>query len=640
MIQIAILELINRPETLKNLSKEQLEVLAAELRHEIIEQVAKTGGHLASNLGVVELTIALLDAYNPSEDVIVWDVGHQSYAYKLLTGRYDRFDTLRQLGGISGFPKRDESPYDHFGTGHSSTSISAALGFAKARDLRKSNEKVLAVIGDGALTGGLAWEALNNASHLRTNMTVILNDNQMSISNNVGALATHLSKLRLQPLYRKVESKAKTVIQNLPMGGQTLSRTAEGIMHGVTHLMASKTGIIFEEMGFTYIGPIDGHDIGLMIEVFKSVQQIDGPVLVHVLTKKGKGYEYAENNARAFHGVASFQIEDGYIEKSSGGITYTRAFSDALVEEAERDERIVAITAAMPDGTGLTKFSERFPDRFYDVGIAEQHAVTFAAGLAAAGMKPVVAAYSTFFQRAYDQIVHDVCIQNLPVIFAIDRAGLVGDDGSTHHGVFDLSFMRHIPNMVVAAPSDASELKAILGLAVKHDGPFAIRYPRGAAPAPPIHTEPQQFSIGKAEVLAEGEDVCIIAVGSAVNYSLQALDAIKDAGISVRLVNARFVKPLDTDVVLESAMRCKNLVLVEENTIQGGFGSAVIEYLSAAGICDVRVKQIGICDEFVEHGDCDILREHCELDPAHIAQSVIELVSQSKNAERVLSPGK
>lgn len=569
---------------------------------------------------MVELTTALCATYDLPQDTIVWDVGHQCYAYKLLTGRSDSFDTLRQFGGISGFPKREESPFDSFGTGHSSTSISAALGFAKARDLRGSSEQVVAVIGDGALTGGLAWEALNNASHLKTNLTVILNDNEMSISKNVGALATHLSKLRMLPLYRKVENKAKTVIENLPMGGKTLSRTAEGILHGVTHLIATQSGVMFEEMGLTYLGPIDGHDIDLMIEILSNVKHIKGPVLVHVLTTKGKGYEYAENNSRRFHGTAPFRIHDGELEESPGVPTYTGTFGDALVELAERDERIVAITAAMPDGTGLNKFAQRFPDRFFDVGIAEQHAVTFAAGLAASGLRPVVAAYSTFFQRAYDQIVHDVCLQKLPVVFAIDRAGLVGDDGPTHHGAFDLSYLRHIPNMVIGAPADAVELRGMLALALEHEGAFAVRYPRGSVSEPPLHSGDVSLRVGAADVLAEGDDVCIMAVGSMVAPSLRAVEILGKSGVSASLVNARFVKPLDAEVIINFAKRCRRLVLVEENAVQGGFGSAVAELLTDAGVYDVKIKQIGLPDKFIVHGDRPILRELHGLTPEHIAR--------------------
>jgi len=621
-----MLDQINRPSDLKALSREELRQLADEVRQEIIAQVSKSGGHLASNLGVVELTTALYAVYDLPEDIVIWDVGHQCYAHKILTGRRERFGTLRQFEGISGFPRRDESPCDRFGTGHASTSISAALGFAKARDLRGSKERIIAIIGDGALTGGMAMEALNNVGQLKTDLTVILNDNEMSISPNVGAIAAHLSKLRMRPLYRRVEKRAKNVVENLPMGGKTLSRTAEGILHGVTHLMAAQTGIMFEEMGFTYLGPIDGHDMELLIEIFTNVKKLEGPVFVHVLTTKGKGYEHAENDATVFHGVPSFEVKNGKVGKTPGGITFTEAFADHMVRLGEENPKVVAITAAMPDGTGLQKFAERFPDRFYDVGIAEQHAVTFAAGLAAAGLRPVVAVYSTFLQRAYDQIVHDVCLQNLPVVFAIDRAGIVGDDGATHHGTFDLSYLRHIPNMTIAAPSDAFELREMLSLALEHDGPFAIRYPRG--PSPIIPREAAEMALGKAEVLAEGEDVCIMAVGSAVNLSLRAMEILAETGVSATLVNARFVKPLDEELIIELAKRCPRLVLVEENAVQGGFGSAVIELLASEGICDVQVRQVGLSDEFVAHGARPVLRELHGLDPDHIARVAADLVTK------------
>lgn len=610
---------------MKCLSSEQLKELASEIREEIIAQVAKTGGHLASNLGVVELTLAMCAAYDLPEDVLIWDVGHQCYAHKLLTGRYEQFDTLRQFGGISGFPKRDENPYDRFGTGHASTSISAALGFAKARDIQGTSEHIIAVIGDGSLTGGMAWEALNNAGQLKTNLVVVLNDNQMSISKNVGAMSTHLANLRMQPFYRRVEKRAKSVIENLPMG-ETLSRTAEGLLHGVTHLMAAQTGIIFEELGFKYFGPIDGHDTDLLTETFRKLKTFDGPVLVHVVTTKGKGYELAENNARRFHGVSPFHVENGEAESLPSGKSFTEVFSDAVVELGEQDERIVAITAAMPDGTGLSKFAERFPSRFFDVGIAEQHAVTFAAGLAAGGLRPVVAIYSTFLQRAYDQIIHDVCLQNLPVIFAIDRAGLVGDDGPTHHGAFDLSFLRHVPNIVIAAPSDATELREMLRLALKHDRPFAIRYPRGSSADIPSHAEMQPMSVGTSEVLVDGDDVCILAVGSTVNISLKAVEILRRQEISVALVNARFVKPLDEETILRYARRCRRLIVVEENSVQGGFGSAIVELLAGECICDVAVRQVGLPDEFIGHGAQTLLRQFHGLEPEHIARVASELV--------------
>lgn len=602
------------------------------MRETIIQVVSKTGGHLASSLGAVDLTIALHAIYESPKDKIIWDVGHQSYAHKILTGRYDRFGTLRQYDGISGFPRRSESRHDAFGTGHSSTSISAALGFAKARDLNGTDEEVVAVIGDGALTGGQAMEALNNAGQLGSKMCVILNDNEMSISPNVGALATHLSKLRALPIYRRVEDRAKSVVENLPVGGKTLSRTAEGILHGVTRLIGSQTGVIFEEMGFTYLGPIDGHDIGLMLEILNAVKTMDEPVVVHVITKKGKGYEHAENDSRSFHGTPPFEITNGEAEPSKGGQTFTGAFGDALADLAERDERIIGITAAMPDGTGMTKFAERFPHRFFDVGIAEPHAVTFAAGLAASGLRPVVAVYSTFLQRAYDQLVHDVCLQDLPVIFAVDRAGLVGEDGPTHHGAFDLSYLRHVPNLVVAAPSDIIELRAMLELAVDHPGPVAIRYPRGSSPILPSHADVSALSVGVSEVLGNGDSVCILAVGSMVHPSLKAREILAESGISAALINARFVKPLDSEVIVSFARKCRRLVLVEENTIRGGFGAAVMELLAEAAVTGVEVRQIGLPDEFAVHGKVSTLREHYRLDAEHIAAVAAELVGVGEGA--------
>jgi len=631
---MAILETITGPEDIRRLSRGQLGLLAEEIRQVIVEQVAKTGGHLASNLGVVELTIALHSVFDPTKDIIIWDVGHQCYPHKLLTGRAHCFNTLRQFGGIAGFPRRDESPCDAFGTGHASTSISAALGFAKARDLRGSDERVVAIIGDGALTGGQAMEAMNNAGQLKTNLTVILNDNEMSISKNVGALATHLSKLRMLPLYRKMETKAKNVIESLPMGGKTLSRTAEGILHGVTHLMAAQTGIVFEEMGFAYLGPIDGHDIDLLTEVFTNVRNIEGPVLVHVLTTKGKGYEYAENNSRIFHGVSGFRVQDGEFEESACRPTYTDVFGDTLVELAKEDSRIVAITAAMPDGTGLSKFAQQFPERFFDVGIAEQHAVTFAASLAASGFRPVVAIYSTFLQRAYDQIVHDVCLQKLPVVFAIDRAGIVGNDGPTHHGAFDLSYLRHIPNMVVAAPADGFELRQMLRLAINHNGPFSIRYPREAAPELHSGLQEREMALGMAEVLANGDDVCILAVGSAVAICRQAVEMLRRHEISACLVNARFVKPLDSEIIISLARKHRCLLLVEENSKQGGFGSAVLELLAGSGIDNIRVKQVGLPDEFVAHGNQQLLRELHGFEPEHIARVAADLIGRPLESQR------
>ena len=624
-----VLDRIKSPTDLKQLSEVERKYLADEIRALIIDVVSKTGGHLASNLGVVELSIAVHTAFDSPKDKIIWDVGHQSYAHKILTGRKDSFGTLRQSGGLSGFTKRSESEHDAFGAGHASTSISAALGFAKARDLRGTNEHVVAVIGDGAMTGGLALEGLNNAEQLKTDVIVILNDNKMSIAENVGALAVHLSKLRMLPLYQKVESRAKDLVEKIP-AGKTLFRTAEGISHGVVRLLASKAGAVFEELGFTYLGPIDGHNIELMIEVFESAKKLRGPLLIHVVTKKGRGYEFAENNARAFHGITRFDVSEGTVEDSSGYTSYAKAFGDALVKLASEDPRIVAITAAMPDGTGLAEFAETFPERFFDVGIAEAHAVTFAAGLAAAGLRPVVACYSTFLQRAYDQIVHDVCLQNLPVVFAIDRAGLVGEDGPTHHGAFDLSYLRHIPGMVLCSPRDTNELKNLLLTALTHNGPVAIRYPRGGGPSPFESAPPQVLSIGRGEQLIEGEDAAIIAVGSMVHPSVIAATLLADEGISATVINARFVKPLDEDLILNVLKEGIPTVVVEENTVVGGFGSAVLELAAMHGCYLNRIRCLGIPDTFIEHGSIDKLRYKLGLTATGIAQAVRELVQKDE----------
>ncbi|MGQ9455828.1 MAG: 1-deoxy-D-xylulose-5-phosphate synthase [Armatimonadota bacterium] len=624
---LRILDRISSPADLKRLSDVQRRHLADEIRALIIDTVSKTGGHLASNLGAVELSIALHTAFDSPKDKIIWDVGHQSYAHKILTGRKDRFTTLRQSGGLSGFTRRDESEHDPFGAGHSSTSISAALGLAKARDLRGSDEHIVAVVGDGAMTGGLALEGLNNAEQLKTDVIVVLNDNKMSIAENVGALAVHLSKLRMLPLYQKVESRAKDLVEKIPVG-KTLFRTAEGISHGVVRLLASKAGAVFEELGFTYLGPIDGHNIELMVEVFESAKRLRGPLLIHVITKKGRGYEFAENNARVFHGIAGFDVSEGTIEHSSGNSSYTKVFGNTLVQIASEDPRIVAITAAMPDGTGLAGFASAFPDRFFDVGIAEAHAVTFAAGLAAGGLRPVVACYSTFLQRAYDQVIHDVCLQRLPVVFAIDRAGLVGEDGSTHHGVFDLSYLRHIPNMVVSAPKDADELCNLLLTALNHEGPVAIRYPRGESPIPPQSEHSQLLEIGKGEKIADGNDAVIIAIGSMVYPALAAARMLANEGIYATVINARFVKPLDEDLIIRALELHLPTLVVEDNVVAGGFGSAVLELAAAYGCRVDLIKCLGVPDVFIEHGSLHELRKSLGLTSAGIAQTVMSMIGE------------
>jgi 1-deoxy-D-xylulose-5-phosphate synthase len=619
------------------MSREQLQQLAAEIRETIIETLSRTGGHLASNLGTVELTIALHSVWQMPQDKIIWDTGHQAYAHKLLTGRLERFGTLRQYGGISGFLRRDESEYDVWGAGHAGTAISAALGFAKARDLRGSNERVVAVVGDAALTAGMALEALNNAAEAKTDLTVVLNDNEMSIAENVGALATFLSRLRAQPWYQRAEHRAKEVLEGLPGKARILAKHARGLKHGITHIVAPEnTGAIFEEMGFEYIGPLDGHDIDLLIDVFSHAKELKGPVLIHVITVKGKGYEFSEADARRYHGVTPFCVHDGKMEKKAGGETYTQVFADELIRIAEENPKVVGITAAMPDGTGLVKFQEKFPERYFDVGIAEQHAVTFAAGLAAEGMVPVAAIYSTFLQRAFDQVLHDVAIQNLHVVLALDRGGLVGDDGATHHGVFDLSYLRLIPNVVIMAPKDGDELRAMLRFAVAHDGPVAIRYPRGSVPAMDWGVSDSPIELGKAEIVREGSDAVIFAIGSMVATAFAAVQQLEQEGMRVALVNARFAKPLDKETILRFAQRVPRFVLVEENTVCGGFGAAVLELLAHEGIADVQVKHLGVPDEFIEHGSVDILRRLAGLSAEHIVEAVRALCKSPRKAHAAL----
>jgi 1-deoxy-D-xylulose-5-phosphate synthase len=633
---VRLLETLRSPADLESLSREQLRQLAAEIRETIIETLSRTGGHLASNLGTVELTIALHSVWRMPEDKIIWDTGHQAYAHKLLTGRLKHFGTLRQYGGISGFLRRDESEYDVWGAGHAGTAISAALGFAKARDLRRSTERVVAVVGDAALTAGMALEALNNAAEVKTDLTVVLNDNEMSIAENVGALATFLSRLRAQPWYQRVEHRAKEVLEGLPGKARLLAKHAKGIKHGITHIIAPEnTGAIFEEMGFEYIGPLDGHDIDLLIDVFSHARDLKGPVLIHVITVKGKGYEFSEADARRYHGVTPFCIHDGKMEKKTGGQTYTEVFADELVRIAEQNPKVVGITAAMPDGTGLTKLQQRFPERYFDVGIAEQHAVTFAAGLAAEGIIPVAAIYSTFLQRAFDQVLHDVAIQKLHVVLALDRGGLVGDDGATHHGVFDLSYLRLIPNVVIMAPKDGDELRAMLRFAIAFDGPIALRYPRGAVPAIDWGVPESPIELGKAEVLRDGSDVAVFAIGSMVATAFAAVKQLEQEGISAALINARFAKPLDRETILRFAQRVPRFVLVEENTVCGGFGAAVLELLAQEGVAGVQVKHLAVPDEFIEHGSVDVLRRLAGLSAEHIVDAARALCGAS-HRERLL----
>lgn len=616
-----LLERINEPHALKSCTLDELSQLARELRRYIIDTVSKTGGHLAPSLGTVELTLALHRAFDCPEDKIVWDVGHQAYAHKILTGRREAFAGLRQKGGITGFPKREESVYDAFGTGHSSTSISAALGMAAARDIAGEHYRIAAVIGDGALTGGEAFEGLNNAGTLGKDIIVILNDNGMSIAPNVGAMSEYLSRFRVAPGYHRAKQDIKNFLKSIPHIGERVYRTAEHIKDGVRSALVP--GGLFTDMGFHYIGPLDGHNIALLLDVFEQAKQLKGPLLIHVETCKGKGYAPAEKAPDKFHGIGRFDVADGTTLKKAGAKpTYTSVFGKALLEAAEEDADVVAITAAMPDGTGLRAFSEKYPTRFFDVGIAEQHATTFAAGLAAAGRKPVLALYSTFAQRAYDQILHDVCLQNLHVVFALDRAGFVGEDGATHHGVFDYSYLRHLPNMKVLAPKDENELGRMLKTALSLEGPVALRYPRGEGLGASLEEPFTPLESLAAEVLEEEGEIALLAVGSMVDAAQKTAKLLKEEELSAAVVNMRTVKPLDEELLHRMAHEKKMLVTMEENALAGGFGSAVLEALADAGLL-VPVVRFGIGDAFIEQGKPQELLEMAGLLPEQMARSIL-----------------
>ncbi len=610
------------PSDLRNLSLEELRELAQEVRDYIIQTTSRNGGHVGPSLGVVELTIALLRVFDPPTDTIVWDIGHQGYAWKILTDRKERFHTLRQHRGVSGFLRREESVYDAFGAGHSSTSISAALGFRVAKDLRGDRSYVVAVIGDGAMSAGMAFEALNNAGHLRPErFIVVLNDNEMSISPNVGALSTYLNRIISGHFVQESRQKIKRFLKHFGETPLRFMKLTEEFFKGLI-----SPGIIFEELGFNYIGVIDGHDLPSLEKTLQNVKEIRGPVLLHVVTKKGKGYRPAEEDPVKWHGVAPYKVESGEIIKKPSPPTWTSVFGKAIVELAEMDERVVVITPAMKEGSGLVEFAERFPDRFFDVGIAEQHAATFAAGLACEGYRPVAAYYSTFLQRAYDQVIHDIALQNLPVVLAIDRGGLVGDDGPTHHGSFDLSYLRCVPNMVVSAPKDEQELRDLLYTALRYDAPFAIRYPRGAAYGVPTEGF-REIEVGSWEELLEGEEVVILAVGYPVYQALRAAEKLHREGIKVGVVNARFVKPLDEKLLLSLTHRYEALITVEDNTVVGGFGSAVLEFLAGKGILK-RVVSLGLPDRFVEHGNQNLLRKLVGISAEGIERAVREILSR------------
>jgi len=631
-----LLEKIGCPEDLKQLKEEELASLAEEVRRFLLDTVSSTGGHLASNLGCVELTLALHYCFDSPADRIIWDVGHQAYTHKILTGRREVFHTQRQYKGISGFPKRCESPHDAFGAGHSSTSISAGLGMAAANGIAGRDSKVIAVIGDGSLTGGIAFEGLNQAGHLRKNLIVVLNDNDMSISKNVGAFSAFISRKLTGRYYRELKKEIQSLLKGIPaIGGNILhfAKRAENSLKGFL-----TPGTLFEALGFDYVGPIPGHDLPQLIEVFRNCRTVEGPILIHVMTTKGKGYAPAEKDPDIFHGIGPFDIGTGKTKAAKGGAgSYTSVFGNTLLRLGEEDARVVAITAAMPDGTGLTPFAKAFPERFFDVGIAEQHALTFAAGLAAEGFRPVAAIYSTFAQRAYDQVFHDVCLQGLPVTLALDRGGLVGDDGPTHHGVFDLSFLRHLPEMTVMAPKDENELQHMVKTAVCCGRPISLRYPRGAGYGVPLDTDLKELEIGKGETLAEGDDLAILAVGVTVFPALEAARLLSADGIRATVVNARFVKPLDRELLLAAAGRTGCLLTVEENALQGGFGSAVLELLETAGRFDVRVKRLGIPDRFVEHGSQAQLRSDLGLDAAGIAAAARALLERRASATAPLA---
>ena len=624
---MSLLESIQSPVDLKKLPANRLPEVAEELRRIIIETCAKNGGHVAPSLGVVELTLALHRVFTTPEDKIVWDVGHQAYAHKLLTGRRDSFKTLRTLNGISGFPKRHESPHDAFDVGHSSTSISAATGLAVARDLDGRSSKVIAVIGDGSMTGGIAYEGINHAGHLDKDLIVILNDNEMSIAENVGALSNFLSRTASSEFVHRMKKDVETFLKRMDMGKGVL-RIAHKMEESFKGLLTP--GMLFEAFGFDYIGPIDGHDLPNLIETLENVKTFNDAVLIHVLTKKGKGYKPAEDNPSLFHGVGPFEIETGKVLKGKGGAaSYTAVFGSTISKLAAEDERIVAITAAMPDGTGLTGFSREYPERFFDVGIAEQHGVTFAAGMAAEGRRPVFAVYSSFLQRAYDQVFHDVCLQNLPVTFALDRGGVVGSDGPTHHGAFDISYLRHLPNMVLMAPKDENELQHMLMTATSLDRPAAVRYPRGNGYGVPLDQELKSLPLGRAEMLQAGRDGALLALGTMVYPALEAARALEEQqGLSFTVVNARFVKPLDEMMILELAQKHGRLVTLEENVLQGGFGTAVLELLEEKGLTGVRVLRLGYPDKYIPQGEQHELRSMLGLDAAGIAASVKEFCNR------------
>lgn len=622
-----ILDKINKPNDIKRIDPEEYEQLAHEIRQFLIDSISKTGGHLASNLGVVELTMALHIVFDLPTDKLIWDVGHQSYTHKILTGRKNQFNKLRKYGGMSGFPKRNESDYDAFDTGHSSTSISAGLGYASARNITGEDYHVISVIGDGALTGGMAYEALNNASSLKKNFIIVLNDNSMSISENVGGISRILDDVRSSYSYYDLKEDVKNTLHKLPNGDalvEKIKKTKSNIKQFIV------PGQIFEDMGIQYLGPVDGHNIHKLIKIFNIAKRVDSPVLVHVVTQKGHGYAPAEKNPSRFHGIGPFDIKTGKSLSVGKGESYSAVFSRKICDIAKNDRSVVAITAAMPDGTGLDRFKKWFPDRFFDVGIAEEHAVTFSAGLAAGGMKPVFAVYSSFLQRAFDQILHDVCMQQLHVVFAIDRAGLVGSDGETHQGIFDLSFLSVIPNMTIIAPKNGWELENALEFALEHFyGPIAIRYPRGCAYTG-LSEYVQPIEYGKSELIHEGSHICLMAVGNMMETALTTGERLKEYNIDATIVNARFVKPIDEDMICDIADEHELLVTLEENVYTGGFGEAVSRYTQMNGL-NIRTLGIALPDDYIEHGNVDILKHEAGIDAEAVFDRIMETIADMKN---------
>ena len=618
---------INSPVDLKKLKREHLPTLAEEIRDTLLQGISKTGGHLGSNLGVVELTLAMHYVFDSPIDKFVWDVGHQSYVHKLLTGRKDQFDSLRQYKGLCGFSKREESEHDHWNVGHGGTSITAALAFAKARDLKKEKNKIIAVIGDGSFTAGMAFEGLNHTGHLKPDLIVILNDNEMSISNNVGGMSKHLSQIMTGQVMTKIKKEVDQILLSIPGIGKEVSDYAHRLDDLVTGMFIP--GRLFEDLGFRYMGPLDGHDTNLLIDNLETASELKGPTLIHVITRKGKGYEVAEEKADVWHGAKPFDIATGEFKKGlKSPPAYTNVFADTLIELAKEDEKIIGITAAMPDGTGISKFGKVFPDRTFDVGMAEQHGVGYGGALSIEGFRPVIAIYSTFMQRAYDQIVHDIVGMNLPVTLAMDRAGIVGEDGATHQGLFDIAFLRTLPNMVIMAPKDENELRHMLKTSIYHPGPSSIRYPRGSGLGVKIDEEVKEIEVGKGEVIKDGKDLAIIAFGSMVDPSMKAAAMLEEKGFSVAVINARFAKPIDKSLIMKYAKKTGCLITTEEHSVQGGFGSAVLEVLQNFDErIPLKTKCIGVPDVLIEHGATGLIKKDLKLDPEGMFETIYAFVN-------------